>query len=97
LFAPLSGWDEPRKAISSLLALVAFFLLLRNFINDQRRFSYCMEFGIFCLLLVPIIELLLSVPLREFNYAAFLVPLAIFLPLYLLSIWLKAKELAKAV
>jgi hypothetical protein len=76
--------------LAALLSFVGFFLLF--FPSDFKTIKKTMRlhFVIYILLLSPIVERLISVPLELFNYSTFIIPVLIFVigfPVYILFLF----------
>jgi len=89
---PFFEWTTtPSQPLTALAALLGLGMLLRTYAPRVRQTNLATEVFIFILLLSPIIERLVSVPLSLFDYPGFVVPLICFLVLYPLSIILRLK------
>jgi hypothetical protein len=89
---PFFEWTTtPSQPLTALAALLGLGMLLRTYAPRVRQASLASELFIFILLLLPIIERLVSVPLMLFDYPGFIVPVTCFFVMYPLSIILKLK------
>lgn len=76
-------------AISGLILIIVF----ARHQNSKRKLLF--ETLAFLLLILPMMDRLTSVPIRLFNYAAFIIPASIFLCLFIVSLLLSILELSK--
>jgi hypothetical protein len=74
-----------RFNLMAILAGIGFLLLFIPFKEYSLKASLRIHVVAFLLLLSPLVERLISVPLYLFNYASFIVPCVIFLLFYILS------------
>ena len=72
--------------LTALLALLGFILLLRTLRKPVTRTILLLHGLSFLLLVAPIVNRLMDVPVHLFNYAAFLGPLVSFVVLYLTAL-----------
>jgi hypothetical protein len=90
--ASLLEWvNSPKQAFAALLGILGLIILISTHFQKSRSTRLQTEFIIFILLLSPIIERLLSVPLKLFYYPSFIIPFFCFLVLYPISIFSKQK------
>jgi hypothetical protein len=88
---PFFEWETPSQPLTALAAITGLLILLYTYFPRTRSTGLRTEIIIFLLLLTPVAERLLSVPLVMFNYPAFIIPTACFLTLYPLSIFLRQR------
>ncbi|WP_460912104.1 hypothetical protein [Spirosoma areae] len=75
--------------INQLFAIIGIIGLglLVKYANRKRKLSiFLIDILCFFLLILPISGRLFSVPIEEFDYAAFIVPLSLFIIFYLISL-----------
>ncbi|MCD8739407.1 hypothetical protein LT679_02230 [Mucilaginibacter roseus] len=92
LWLPLSLFDFWNiDQLLSLLAIVALFIIITP---KESRPAKRIRIDLLCFLLLtlPIIGRLIAVPLEVFNYLAFIIPVALFVILYLASLFLDPKD-----
>jgi len=85
-FSLLNFWNLDQ--LFSLLAIIAFVIILLNRKDEQTTKRLMLELVCFLLLASPIIGRLVAVPLEMFNYLAFIVPTTLFFLLYSASVFI---------
>src|SRR4030095_7142862 len=77
------NFNSPLQALTSALGLFGLLYLLTLAIRTNQNGRFLNYLIIFILLLSPIIQRLLSVPIRLFNYSMFIIPCLLFIVFYL--------------
>jgi hypothetical protein len=76
----------------ALLAVLGLILTFRNWNKNRTQKILFIDFVCFFLLAAPIIGRLNAVPLSMFNYGAFIIPAAVFVLCYLISLVYSCKQ-----
>ena len=83
LLFSVANFDSPSQAVTSIFAIVGLILVITlDFVSNNKK-SFLLSLLAFLLLLSPIIQRLVFVPTRLFNYPLFIIPLSLFLISYL--------------
>ncbi len=78
------GNSDQIFAIAAVLGLILSVFTILN--SVQNRKAFLLDILCFLLLASPIVRRMAEVPLKQINYWAFLIPTALFVSMYLLSI-----------
>ncbi len=78
--------------VFALMAASGLILIFRNWNKTRTQKILLIDFSCFILLVTPIIGRLSDVPLYMFNYMAFIVPTAVFVFSYLISLNYSCKQ-----
>jgi hypothetical protein len=94
LFLALIYYENSLELFAALVGLIGFFssiILTRYGLKYKTLF---LEIVVFFMLLMPVLQRVLSVPIALFNYITFLLPLTLFVLLYVafLSIYFFAER-----
>jgi hypothetical protein len=76
----------------AILAVSGLIIIVRNWNKNRTRKILLTDFLCLILLAIPIIGRLNAVPLAMFNYGAFIIPTAIFVLCYLISLAYSYKQ-----
>jgi len=76
----------------ALLAVLGLILISRNWNKTRTQKILLIDFVCFILLTIPLISRLNAVPLSMFNYGAFIIPIAVFVLCYLISLAYSCKQ-----
>jgi uncharacterized membrane protein len=76
----------------ALLAVLGLILTYRNWNKTRTQKILLIDFVCFVLLAAPIIGRLNAVPLSMFNYGAFIIPAAVFVLCYVISLAYSCKQ-----
>ena len=76
----------------AILAVLGLILTSRNWNKTRTQKILLIDFVCFVLLAAPIIGRLNAVPLSMFNYGAFIIPTAVFVLCYLISLAYSCKQ-----
>lgn len=80
------------EQLAGVAAFVGLYITAIPFLKNRTNQSYLLESVSFLLLLVPIIQRLISVPIELFDYGAFKYPLYAFVLSYFLAVFFSFKE-----
>lgn len=77
------NFNSPLQALTAALGLLGLLYLLTLAIRTNKNGRFLNHLIIFVLLLSPIIQRLISVPIQLFNYSMFIIPCLSFVIFYL--------------
>jgi hypothetical protein len=80
------------EQLAAVIAFVGLYITAIPFLQNRNTQSMLMESVSFLLLLVPIVQRLISVPIQLFDYGAFKYPLYAFVCSYFLAVFFSSKE-----
>lgn len=81
--------------LSAVLGVVGVGLIVKYSAFERTLRIVILDVLCFVLLAIPICGRLLTVPIEKFNYAAFTIPLSLFIVFYLVSLLFACRQLAK--
>jgi hypothetical protein len=83
------------EQLAGVAAFLGLYLTVIPFLKNRTKHSFLLESASFLLLLVPLVQRLISVPIKLFDYGAFKYPLFTFILSYFLAVLFSFKEKRK--